>query len=378
MQISQQFRATAVVCLIAGVAACDRKPTKADAEKAATEVTVAAKQAGDELADAWLTTKIQAQYFADNDIKARHINVSTKDGAVTLSGRVDDQNAHDQALQTARNTDGVRGVTDQLTIGPASPASGAPEQMSAALVTAKIQAKYFTDPDVKARDVNVSTTNGVVTLTGRVDTEVERQKAVDIARTTEGVTRVENGLVVQPPEAVATTGTSIPNSSRVTLTPVDDVRITSSIQSKYFLDDLVKGRRINVDTSQGVVTLRGEVTSESERAQALLLARTTEGVQRVEDNLAVTGSTGSGSRGSAPPADEILTTNIQSKFFLDPKVRPGNIDVTSKDGVVLLQGTVPTAAAKTQAIAIAQDTEGVAQVVDRLKVSAARAPAKKK
>jgi hyperosmotically inducible protein len=306
---------------------------------------------------------------------------------VTLSGRVDDQNAHEQALQTARNTDGVRSVEDKLVVGPASAASGVPEQMSAALITAKIQAKYFTDADVKARDVNVSTTNGVVTLSGRVETEAERQKAYDIARTTEGVTRVENGLIVQPSGgAVATTGTAVQNTGRAVVNQMDDARITSTIQSKYFLDDMVKGRRINVDSTQGVVTLRGEVTSESERAQALLLARATEGVQRVEDNLTVTGAAGAtGSPGAGPtgsvgsaPDDETLTTRIQAKFYQDAQVRPGNIEVTSKDGVVLLQGTVPNAAARKKAVGIAQDTDGVAQVVDRLKVGKApAAPGKK-
>src|SRR5262249_36164029 len=145
-----------------------------------------------------------------------------------------------------------------------------------------------------------------------------------VARNTDGVTRVEDHLIVQPASgAVATTGTSVTDATRSVMDKLDDARITSSIQSKYFLDDNVKGRRINVDSHQGVVTLRGEVGSESERAQALLLARTTEGVQRVEDNLTVTGSKGStgsygakGSVGSRGPVldDDALTTKIQSKF----------------------------------------------------------------
>ena len=46
------------------------------------------------------------------------------------------------------------------------------------------------------------------------------------------------------------------------------------------------------------------------------------------------------------------------------------MDVTTKDGVVLLEGTVPTQAARERAIAIAQETTGVTQVVDRLQVQA--------
>src|SRR5262249_48336579 len=151
----------------------------------------------------------------------------------------DDQNAHDQAVQTARNTDGVREVHDQLTIGPASQnAAAIPEQMNSAWVTTKIQAKYFADPGIKARDLNVSTTNGVVTLSGRVDNDAEHQRAVEVARNTDGVTRVEDHLIVQPASgAVATTGTSVTDATRSVMDKLDDARITSSIQSKYFLDD---------------------------------------------------------------------------------------------------------------------------------------------
>ena len=69
--------------------------------------------------------------------------------------------------------------------------------------------------------------------------------------------------------------------------PLDDASVTSRIQARYFLDQAIKGRRIDVDTRDGIVTLRGDVASDNERAQALLLARTTPGVERVEDALMV-------------------------------------------------------------------------------------------
>jgi osmotically-inducible protein OsmY len=364
---------------IAVAPACNRADTKADAQRAAAEVKKVAAKAGDQLADSWLTTKIQAQYFADDDIKARYINVSTRDGIVTLSGRVESAESKEQALQIARNTDGVRQIQDRLLIGLAQARDGsAPEQMDSAWITTKIQAKYFADPAVNGRDINVTTTNGVVTLTGRVESQQEKQQAVAIARGTDGVANVDDRLVVQPEGAVATTGTAAGDAGRTLGDKIDDVRITSTIQSKYFLDDLVKGRRIDVDSRQGVVTLRGEVGSESERSQALLLARNTDGVQRVEDNLtvnaAVTGSTSSNPPDAPSIAervdDALLTTKIQSKFFVDSQVKAGSIDVTSKDGVVLLEGTVPNDAARKKALSIARGTDGVVQVVDRLKIAA--------
>lgn len=164
---------------------------------------------------------------------------------------------------------------------------------------------------------------------------------------------------------VATTGVA----------PLDDARITSSIQAKYFLDHFVKGRRIDVDTRQGIVTLRGEVGSDNERAQALLLARTTEGVERVEDGLTVNTtlaeaptlpSTRVPAAVASQSLDTGLTKSIQETFAADRQVKAGSIEVTAKDGVVLLDGTAPNNAARQRALIIARGTDGVVQVIDRI------------
>jgi hyperosmotically inducible protein len=393
MSTPQLLWSAALACAIA-TSACSRAETDANADRiarearnAAVDAKAAAARAGEQLADTWITTKIQAQYFADNDVKARYVNVSTRDGVVTLKGRVDSDNAREQALQIAKNTDGVRTVQDHLMVGPATTATGS-EQIDAAWITTKIQARYFSEPDVNGRDLDVSTVNGVVTLSGQLDTEQQKALALSIARTTDGVTRVEDRIVVQP-TGVATSGTASAPTRPVPM--VDDARVASTIQSRYFMDDMVKGRRIQVDARQGVVTLRGEVGNEAERAQALLLARTAEGVNRVEDNLTVNAAvaaanidaTARGGVSTAPSAtarppataageDETLATRIQAKFFTDPQVRSGSVEVTAKDGVVLLQGNISNEAARKQALTIARNTPGVVQVVDRLKVGKGR------
>jgi osmotically-inducible protein OsmY len=68
---------------------------------------------------------------------------------------------------------------------------------------------------------------------------------------------------------------------------VDAGSVTFKIKSKMALDDLVKARTINVDTSGSVVTLTGTVESNQERERALRLARETAGVTNVVDKLQV-------------------------------------------------------------------------------------------
>jgi hyperosmotically inducible periplasmic protein len=298
-----------VMLVAAAAVACNRSESDANAQRTAGQVKTAAARAGHQLADSWLTTKIQAQYFADDDIKARHINVSTRDGIVTLTGFVEGPPQRDLAVQIARTTDGVRQVSDRLTVrGP-------------------------------ARESGATATTG------------------------------ETPPAVPGNEASIASAANAPSPP----SPPDDALVTARVQSKFFVDDRVKGRRIDVDTRNGVVTLSGAVADEEERAQALLLARTAEGVVRVEDHLTVATAEPAPVPDPARPAidDATLTTTIQAKYFVDTTVKGSAIDVSTRDGVVLLQGTVPSDAVRKQALAIAQNTEGVVQVVDRVHVAPA-------
>ena len=68
---------------------------------------------------------------------------------------------------------------------------------------------------------------------------------------------------------------------------VTDGALTAKIKSKMALDDHVKARAIDVDTSGSVATLSGVVASADERKRAVQLARDTEGITRVVDKLEV-------------------------------------------------------------------------------------------
>ena len=70
--------------------------------------------------------------------------------------------------------------------------------MGEAAISAKIKAKMALDDSVRARTVDVSTTGATVTLTGNVRSKSERDRAVALARETDGVTRVVDHLVVAP------------------------------------------------------------------------------------------------------------------------------------------------------------------------------------
>jgi osmotically-inducible protein OsmY len=71
------------------------------------------------------------------------------------------------------------------------------EAMEDGALTAKIKSKMALDDYVKARSINIDTVDGVVSLSGTVQSQDERERAVRLARETEGVKEVRDGLLVQ-------------------------------------------------------------------------------------------------------------------------------------------------------------------------------------
>ena len=253
----------------------------------------------------WITTKIQAQYFVNPEIKPWNIDVTTNsDGVVILEGIVEETNDKTEAVRIARETEGVTRVEDRLRLQAEEgeterdadrPATATGMDTPDGWVTAKIQAKYFIDDEVKARNIDVETNDGHVTLNGAVASEAERRQALALARNTSGVRDVTDRLTIDK-----TTDPSLTESARSGLQGAErqaeraiaevdrpDAWLTTKVQAKYFLDADVKGHQIDVDTRSGVVTLTGSVETAQQKAEAEEIARETEGVKRVVNQLTV-------------------------------------------------------------------------------------------
>ena len=173
-----------------------------------------------------------------------------------------------------------------------------------------------------------------------------------------------------------------------------DAGVTTKVKAKLAADDTVKAYRIDVDTKDRVVTLSGQVDSAAIKARAVELARATEGVRDVVDNTTVAaGVTPPGGvddtaatagrdtaaragekagdtadRAGASAEDAALTAKVKTKFLADTNISGLSIDVDTRNNVVTLTGTVPTAAERAQAAKVAKETDGVKSVVNNLKV----------
>jgi hyperosmotically inducible periplasmic protein len=70
------------------------------------------------LKDSYITTKVKSELISDFGKRAAHIHVTTKEGVVALTGRVDSADARDRAARDARHIKGVVDVIDKLEVEP--------------------------------------------------------------------------------------------------------------------------------------------------------------------------------------------------------------------------------------------------------------------
>ena len=110
--------------------------------------------------DATLTSDVKAKLAADSTLPASAISVETKNGVVTLSGTVNSEAEKSRAEQIAKGVEGVKLVTNNLTVKPATVVIS-PDTKLKTDVTESLTKYGITG-------INVEVANGEVTLTGNI------------------------------------------------------------------------------------------------------------------------------------------------------------------------------------------------------------------
>ncbi|HVS13627.1 MAG TPA: BON domain-containing protein [Thermoanaerobaculia bacterium] len=142
--------------------------------------------------DSRITSVVESSLEAREEVKARQVEVQTREGVVYLTGVVDTVEARREAARIAWSTEGVRGVHNDLTVGETTIGSWVDDVM----ISSKVKAKLISNTLIRARDIDVSSSQGVVTLIGRVSSQAIKTDAERIARATKGVSDVNNELLV--------------------------------------------------------------------------------------------------------------------------------------------------------------------------------------
>lgn len=149
-------------------------------------------------------------------------------------------------------------------------------------ITAKVKQRLASDERMEAAKIDVETNNGVVTLTGSAPSADAKKAAEELARNVAEVQGIDNKIAA--PGAMDDLSAKAENAADKAGTEISDATITTKVKAQFAADDMVKATAINVDTDNGVVTLKGEVASAAAQKRAIDITKKIDGVKSVDDD----------------------------------------------------------------------------------------------
>ncbi len=205
-------------------------------------------------------------------LKDEHIAISSKDGAVTLSGGVYNETHKPMAQATAEALPGVTSVDNRIEIK-----GDRPTAYSDTWISMKVKTALVFHRNVNAQKTEVYVKDGIVTLKGVAANQAQKDLTAEFAKDVGGVKGVNNEMTVaaNPETPSETMGENI-----------DDASITAQVKMTLLLHGSTSVLRTKVETNDGVVTLAGQARNAAEKD----LVTDINGVKSVVNNMTIEGS----------------------------------------------------------------------------------------
>ncbi len=248
MSSTTGLRALAVPFVLAtSVAVAAQTGAKQDAREQKQDAKTAAAKSGNALKDSWITMKVHSQFVPEAALDDSDIDVDTKAGVVTLTGTVASEAGRGRAVALAKGTDGVKSVNDKLRVAASRDASA--EARNAGAKAGAATRETGRDAAAKTRE------------TGRTAAEGREGKS----------------------DAKAAAKQGGGNAGRA----VTDGWIKSKIAAQFVTENSLDNSDIDIDVTKGSVVLNGAVRTAAAKDRATALAKATDGVKAVKNNLKV-------------------------------------------------------------------------------------------
>jgi osmotically-inducible protein OsmY len=196
-------------------------------------------------------------------IREEEIGVATKDGVVTLTGFVDTYVERFTAERVAERVGGVKAIADEIKVK----LPGTHQRTDTEIAHAAVNALRW-DVQVPDDRIKISVDAGWIALDGETDWQYQKRAAEDAVRNLTGVKGVSNLISVKP--------------KKVSTFEVGQ-KIKDSLRRHAERD----ANKVTIEAKDGRVTLRGVVSSFTERKDAEHAAWQAQGVTSVDDQIAV-------------------------------------------------------------------------------------------
>ena len=227
-------------------------------------------------------------------------------------------------------------------------ASETDERIEASFKNSYVSRVYLKDDAVKAESKN-----GVVTLTGTVADESHKALAVETAASLPGVARVHDRLKTKA-EAAAK------NS---------DAWIGGKVKFALLFHRNVNAGKTDVDVKVGVVTLKGEASSQAQKDLTTEYARDVDGVKNVRNEMTVAGTPEKAERPVSEKIDDAsVAAQVKTALSTHRSTSSMHTKVETRDGEVTLRGVAKNAAEKSLVTKLVEDVHGVTGVKNEMTV----------
>jgi osmotically-inducible protein OsmY len=205
---------------------------------------------------------------------------------------------------------------------------------------------------VLANQVSVTSSDGVVTLTGTVQDRDDRALAEDTVANIPGVVSVNNQIVVK---------SDVPEHS--------DAWIALKVRSELLIKANVSATATKVDVKDGVVTLSGTASSAAQKDLTAAYAKDVDNVKAVENNIEVVApAAGSSSTVGEVIDDASITSEVKYALLSHGSTSALATKVTTVDSVVSITGVAGSDAERDLVTKLAQDSRGVKSVINNMTV----------
>jgi osmotically-inducible protein OsmY len=237
------------------------------------------------------------------------------------------------------------------------------ERLNDARLEGQLWASFALNRHLNPFDFSVTVKDGKATISGKVEESVQRDLAGEIALGINGIDQVDNQIEVVRDLDIHRE----PSTERSFGEQFRDATTTATVKSKLLWNRNTGGLAINVSTENGVVTLDGKTDSDASRQLAERLAKNTEGVVEVKNQLTVSADAPRSDRergASEAISDTWITSKVKSTLLFSRDVPGTAVSVETRDGVVKLEGTLDSEATKAMVVELTRDIHGVKRVDD--------------
>jgi hyperosmotically inducible periplasmic protein len=156
-----------------------------------------------ESSDTWISVKVKSALLYRRNVSGTKTEVYVKDGVVTLKGEAANQAQKELTTEYAKDIVDVKGVNNEMTVSKISdkPDQTVSEKIDDASITAEVKGSLLSHRSTSMLSTKVSTTDGVVTVSGAAKNEAEKALVTKLATDINGVTSVINNMTIAVPVA---------------------------------------------------------------------------------------------------------------------------------------------------------------------------------